>query len=147
MWNTLMCLHMPLHTANTHGRILRAFQKFVARHSWSQGMYTIFWHFQHRFLQVKRTWSGNCWSCCFSQPSAVQTTSTPSKLPPHGEPGPDLTHGSLGPHPKQHLDLFSRFCTAQDCDRPTDRPRYSSVTIGHIYIVVRCGLIITCAIL
>jgi len=27
----------------------------------------------------------------------------------------------LNPHPKQHLDWFSRFCRAHDCDRQTDR--------------------------
>ena len=41
-----------------------------------------------------------------------------------------LTHGSLDPpdstqHPKLHLDWFSRFSNAHDCDRPTDRPHYS----------------------
>jgi len=44
-----------------------------------------------------------------------------------GGSGPHLTYGSLGstsPHPKWHLDRFSRFCMAHDCDRPTDqRPR------------------------
>jgi len=29
------------------------------------------------------------------------------------------------PQPKRHLDRFSRFRRAYDCDRPTDRPRYS----------------------
>ena len=47
----------------------------------------------------------------------------------------------LGPtqvHIEWHLDWFSRFYRAQDCDRP----RYS-VTVGHIiYLVLRCGLII-----
>jgi len=45
---------------------------------------------------------------------------------------------------------------AQDCDRTTDQWRptdrqtdraTASVTIVHVYIVVRCGLIISCAIL
>jgi len=51
------------------------------------------------------------------------------------------------PHPKRHLDRFSRFCRAQDCDRPTDKQtdhEIPSVTIGRICIVVRCGLIIMC---
>jgi len=42
-----------------------------------------------------------------------------------------------GPHPKRHLDRFSRFRRAHDCDRPTDRPTdYAtpSVTIGRIYV-------------
>jgi len=36
--------------------------------------------------------------------------------------------------PKRHLDRFSHFCTAHDCDRQTDRPRHTrSVTMGRIY--------------
>jgi len=45
------------------------------------------------------------------------------------------THES--PHPEQHFDRFSRFCTAHDHDRPTDRPTNHatpSVTIGRIYV-------------
>jgi len=38
----------------------------------------------------------------------------------------------VSPQPKRHLDRFSRFCSADDRDRPTDRPRYPSVTIGRI---------------
>jgi len=53
------------------------------------------------------------------------------------------------PHPKWHLDQFSRFCTAQDCDRMTDQQTDAtrSVIIGHIYVVVGCGLIMSHAIL
>jgi len=29
------------------------------------------------------------------------------------------------PQSKRHLDRFSHFCTAHECDRPTDWPRYS----------------------
>jgi len=47
-------------------------------------------------------------------------------------------------HPKRHLDRFSRFCRAHDSvrqtDKPTDRPRSPSVTIGRIYVILRCGL-------
>ena len=58
---------------------------------------------------------------------------SPSKLPLHmWWSGPYLIHGYLAhpsPHPKRHLDRFSRFCRAHDRDRPTDRPterpRYS----------------------
>jgi len=46
------------------------------------------------------------------------------------------------PHPKRHLDRFRHFCRAQDCDRPTVRQ-----TIGRIYIIVRCRLIISCVML
>jgi len=58
-----------------------------------------------------------------------------SKLPlPMGQSGSHLIHGSLGPpyqspQPKRHLDRFSRFCRAHQCDRltdrQTDRPRFS----------------------
>jgi len=77
--------------------------------------------------------------------------------------GPLSSTWFLGPTrvhtPKRHLDRFSRFCTAQGCnhrptngqtDRQTDRQTdhaTPSATIGRIYIVVRCGLIISCAIL
>jgi len=47
------------------------------------------------------------------------------------------------PHPKRHLDWFSHFCRAHDYDRQinqeTDHASLS-VTIGHIYIVLWCGL-------
>ena len=55
------------------------------------------------------------------------------------------------PQPKEHLDRFSRFCTAHDrdrqtADRSTDRQTTTrSITISRIYvpnIVLRCGLII-----
>ena len=50
------------------------------------------------------------------------------------------------PYPKRHLDRFSRFCRAHDCDRQTDRqPDHAtpSVTIGaSTYIVLRFGLTI-----
>ena len=36
---------------------------------------------------------------------------------PWGDPAPHLTHGSLSPNPKQHLDQFSYFSTANCCDR------------------------------
>jgi len=38
------------------------------------------------------------------------------------------------PHPKRHIDRFSRFCRAHDSNRQTDRP--------FIYVVLRCGVII-----
>jgi len=48
---------------------------------------------------------------------------------------------SLGqPEPKRHFDRFSRSCRAHD--RQTDHA-ISSVTTGRIYVVLRCGLIIT----
>jgi len=63
---------------------------------------------------------------------------------------PHVIHASSGPpesKPKRHLDRFSRFCRAHycDCDRPTDRPRYSVCNNRphpHTYVVLRCGLII-----
>ena len=59
-----------------------------------------------------------------------------------------LAHNA-SPQPKRHLDRFSRICRAQDCHRPTDRQTdhaTPSVTMGHIYVVLRCGLIIMHAI-
>jgi len=50
------------------------------------------------------------------------------------------------PIPKRHVDSFSCFCRAHDCDRQTNRQTdYAtpSVTIGCTYVVLRCGLIIT----
>ena len=32
---------------------------------------------------------------------------------------------SAHPHPKRHLNRLRRFCKAHNCDRQTDRPRYS----------------------
>jgi len=58
-----------------------------------------------------------------------------------------LAHPS--PQPKRHLDRFSRFCRAHDSenrqqtDRLTADNATPSVTIGHIYVVLRWGLIIT----
>ena len=57
-------------------------------------------------------------------------------------------HGSLGPIesvPKRHLDRFSRFCKAYECDqqthRYTDRPRYSvGRNSPHLMQCIRCGL-------
>ena len=53
-----------------------------------------------------------------------------------------------GPYPKRHLERFSRFwfsrfCRAQDLLPVTYTDHTTlSVTIGHIYIVLQCGLII-----
>jgi len=49
------------------------------------------------------------------------------------------------PQPKRHLVRFSRFCRAHHCHRQTDRQTdhaTPSLTIGRIYVVLRCGLII-----
>jgi len=60
-----------------------------------------------------------------------------------GDLDPHLTHGSLdqpSPQPKRHLDRFSRFCTAHDRDRQTDRRRdhaTPSVTVCRIYVDLR----------
>ena len=43
----------------------------------------------------------------------------------------------LSPHPKRHLDRFSRFCRAHNRDRQTDRQTdhaAPSVTEGRIYV-------------
>ena len=70
---------------------------------------------------------------------------SPLKLPlSHGELNSHLTHGSWAhpsPHPKRHLGRFSRFCRAQDRDRPTDRPRYSVNSNQPHLRCMQCGLI------
>jgi len=33
--------------------------------------------------------------------------------------------------------------TDRETDRPTERPRYFAVAIGRIYVILRCGLIMT----
>ena len=69
-------------------------------------------------------------------------------VPTHGGSGPHLMHGSKphlihgslahpNPQPKRHLDRFSHFCMAHNCDRLTDRQTDHttlSVGIGHIYV-------------
>ena len=35
-----------------------------------------------------------------------------------------------GESPQRHLDPFSRFCRANECDQQTDRPRYSVCSTG-----------------
>jgi len=52
----------------------------------------------------------------------------------------------LSPHPKRHLDWFSRFRRAHDRNRQTDRLTdlaTPSVATGCSYVVLRCSLIIT----
>jgi len=73
---------------------------------------------------VKYTWSSvlpklDCWSCCFSRPYAVQITFFQLKLLLR------MRRSAWSPQPKRHLDRFSCFCRAYNCDRQTDRPRYS----------------------
>jgi len=88
--------------------------------------------FQDSFLQLKCTWPGvfpklgvgyrsRRFLILLFQPakSAVQITFSPKTAPSHG--GPSSNAWFLGPirvpHPKRHLDRFSRFCAAQDCAR------------------------------
>ena len=54
------------------------------------------------------------------------------------------------PHTERHLDRFSRFFMSRDRDRPTDRQTdhaTPSVTIGRIYVILRCGLIVHCVVI
>ena len=44
------------------------------------------------------------------------------------------------PYPKWHIERFSHFGRAHDCDRTTDHTT-PSVIINRIYIALRCGLI------
>jgi len=72
-------------------------------------------------------------------------------LPPQNRPFPC---GDLDPHVKRGCCRFIKvhnqndmskgsngFCKAHYCDRPTGHA-IPSVTIGRIYVVLRCGLII-----
>ena len=106
--------------------------------------------FYHRLLQL--TWSSvslklwmqllkNCWFCSFSQPFPVQITFFPSTcewamLICMWWSGPSsntwfLPWACPSPHPKRHLDRFSCFCSARDCDRPTDRDAVWDVDWGR----------------
>ena len=70
----------------------------------------------------------------------------PLKIAPsHGRSGPHPTHGFLGGAPESTPQMASQsneqlFQGSQSCQ--TDRHTTSSVTIGRIYVVLRCGLII-----
>jgi len=44
------------------------------------------------------------------------------------------------PYPKRHLDRFSRFCRAQDRDRPTDDATPCKQLAASTYVVLRRGL-------
>jgi len=61
-------------------------------------------------------------------------------------PSNTVPFAHLSPHPKRHLDRFSCFCRAhshyRQIDRPTDHAA-PSAAIGHIYLVLWCGLIKT----
>jgi len=84
-------------------------------------------------------------TCCISPKSyALQWARHSLKLPIPivGASAPHLIHGSLGP-PDSASQTVSRsvqpFCTAYDCDRPTDRQiSLRSVTIGGIYDSTLC---------
>jgi len=72
----------------------------------------------------------------------------PQNFPFTRDPDPHLTHGSLGPPESQRRIGISTgsAVTAEFTimtDRPTDRQTdhvTPSVTIGHIYVVLKCGL-------
>jgi len=73
----------------------------------------------------------------------------PSKISDRmGNLNPHLIYGSMGPPEsttQTTFDRFSRFCGAHDGDRHTYRPTDHAtpgITIGHTYIVLRCGVII-----
>jgi len=71
------------------------------------------------------------------RPFFLKITSSYGCLDPH------RIHGSLGPpESTTHLDRFSRFCGANDCDSLTDTPRYS-VCNSRPHLpskLPRCGL-------
>jgi len=60
----------------------------------------------------------------------------PAKVPLPWGSEPHLTHGFLGPttpHPKRHLNRFSRFCTAHQYGQRTQKDHDTpSVAIGRI---------------
>jgi len=64
-----------------------------------------------------------------------------------GDLDPRLIHGTLGPLESTAQTMsqsIQRFCRVRDCNRPTDRPRYSVCNNRpHLlrYTVRRCGLI------
>jgi len=57
---------------------------------------------------------------------------------------PHLTHSCSGPHPKRHLDRFSRFCRARHCDQSTDL-QTDRQTDGQTTLFVTTGHIATAA--
>ena len=73
---------------------------------------------------------------------------SPSKVPlPVGKLGRYLKRGTLvlsSRHPKQHLDPFSRFCSAhgrdQHTDKRRDRPRHS-VCSNRPHLQYRCDVL------
>jgi len=75
-----------------------------------------------------------------------RTWTTQSYSPDDANVDPHLTIMLPGthpnPHPKRHLDWFSRFAWLTTAtDRQTDRPRYSVYNNRpHLYIVLRCSL-------
>ena len=57
-----------------------------------------------------------------------------------------VPYAQLRPHSKWHLDWFSRFCRAHDCNRQTDRPTdhaAPSVAIDSICLIMRSTTTIT----
>ena len=70
--------------------------------------------------------------------------------PSHGGSGPHLIHvprAHLSPQPKWHLDRFSHFCRAHQCDRQTEsqtdrqtEDATRSITIGCTYIRSMCDV-------
>jgi len=76
----------------------------------------------------------------------IKSSTLPQKIVPSSwgpEPPPNMffwAHRS--PHPKRHLDWFSRFSTSRGCDQQTHthRPRNtgSKVTIGRIFALHAC---------
>ena len=81
-------------------------------------------------------------------PYTLQWPFSPSKLPLHvgiwtQSNAQFLWPTRACPHPKRHLDQFSHFCRSHNRDRQTDRQTdhaTPSVTIGRIYVVLRCSL-------
>jgi len=102
--------------------------------------------FQHRLLQLKCTWSGvspkhlfrcrRIVDCSFSQPFAMQITFPPQKCP--------FVWRDLDPHLIRGLAVFARLKIVTD--RQTGCTTLF-VTIDRIYMVVRCGLIVSCVML
>ena len=123
--------------------------KFVASHGaiWTPSNRPIW------FLEPTRAHNPNgisIGSAVFAQVTAecrrcreLEACPSPLELSlPLGDLNPHLIHGSLGP-PDSASQTASRsvqpFCTAYDCDRPTDiQITLRSVTIGGIYDSTLC---------
>jgi len=125
----------------------------------SQDMYIIFVTFQHSSLQLKCSWSGispllglHCrrianLALLVSHLPFTDNVSPLKIVPLHGEIWTFIKCMVIHVHIPNGISIGSAmFAGSRLTDQPTDHAA-PSVTIGCIYIVVRCSLVISCAIL